>query len=256
MRKILIIGIIFVLIGGVFCGAAYAAGEKYTDLQLTATISEFAAGGISEIHIGNYVADIRIFKSEANSSGIVVKGENLAEEGFVCEQSGGVLNISYNPKKINFGIISFPSFVFEPFWKNRGPVINIYIPEEKYFDGIYIDGGLGNAEITDIRAKSFFISGGVGNLGIKNIYAENLEIDGGLGDVNISGVVEGDIRIDGGVGNVRLNLKGDADDYNIYTKGGLGSIKVGSGRIKPPGGTGKYNINIDGGLGNVDININ
>lgn len=257
MKKILVIGLIFVLIGGVFCGAAYAAGEKYTDSQMTDITSEFAAGGVAGIYIGNYVADIKIIKGEANSNEILIKAENVAENGFLCDVSGGVLNISYDPDKVRFGVISFPSFVFEPFWKNARPVISIYIPEEKYFDEIYIDGGLGNAEIARIQAKSFVVSGGVGNLAIRDIFAESLNIDGGLGDVNISGVVEGDILINGGVGNMRLNLKGDAGDYNIHTQNGLGNVKVtDGGGIIPPVWNGKYNIDIDGGLGNIDISIN
>jgi hypothetical protein len=258
MKKILVIGLIFILIGGIFCGAAYATGEKYADSELADIRFAFAANSVDKINIGNYIAEIKIIKGELNSSEILVTAENVEGEVFVCGQSGGILSISYDPEKLKFGFFHFPTFVFEPFWNNRYPVIKIYIPEEKLFDEIYIEGGLGDTEIAHIEVKSFVIKGGVGNYNIKSIYAEKLYIEGGLGDLKINGEIAGDIKIDGGVGNVRLNLKGDAEDYSVNSNNGIGNIKI-NGKSRPWGDNwyrGIYKIDIDGGLGDVNISIN
>ena len=254
MKKILVVGMIFILIGGVFCGAAYAAGEKYADSKMTNITKTFAVSGIDKIYIEDYVGSIRIFEGENSSGEILIVAENVAETWFRCEQSGETLNISYNPTMIKFGFISLPAFVIEPFW-SKNPSISVYIPEGKQFSEVCFGGGVGDTEIERIQAKSFVINGGLGNYDIKNMYAENLEIKGGVGDVKIGGTIAGDIKINGGVGNIRLNLKGDADDYNVKSKSGLGNIKVGG---KAPSATthGKYNIIIDGGVGDMDININ
>jgi len=254
MRKILIVGMIFILIGGVFCGAAYAAGEKYTESKMGDITSSFDADGVSKINIRDHVAQIRILKAEKNS-GILVKAENVSETGFKCEQSGNTLNISYNPNTIKFGFLSLPAFVAEPFWSNNNPVITIYIPDDKLFEELHFGGGVGDVEIERIQAKSFVIDGGLGSYDVKDIYAESLKIRGGVGDAKIGGTIFGDIKIDGGVGSVMLNLKGELSDYNIKANSGIGDVSV-NGKRPSENSRGIYTIRIDGGVGDVNININ
>ena len=262
MKKILVLGIIFILIGGVFCGAAYAAGEKYVDKKTTDITAEFSASGVDKINVGAHIGTIRIVQSQ-NSGEILVVAENIAENEFECESSGGTLYVAYNPKTVKFGFISLPAFVGEPFWGKKNPAITIYIPKDKLFDEIYFEGGVGDTKIEQISAKSFVLSGGVGNFEVQNIYAEGFLIKGGVGDFKIGGTILGDIEIDGGLGNIRLDLKGDADDYGVKSKSGLGNIKIGG---RPPmdegrsstietSTSGKYKININGGVGNIDINF-
>ena len=253
MKKILIIGIIFILIGGVFCGVAYAAGEKYMDLKLTNFSTNFSAESVSRINIGKHIGDIKIVSGE-NSGELMVRAENVAESGFVCDLSGGCLNISYDPHTIKIGFISVPSFVFEPFWNTKNPVITVYVPDGASLDEVYFDGGVGNTEIDNVKANSFVINGGVGNYSAKNIYAKNIKIEGGVGDAKIQGKIEGDIKINGGVGNVALDLSGDSNDYSVKSDGGVGSVRINGKPAKNTGG-GKYRIDIDGGVGNIDINF-
>ena len=254
MKKILIIGLIFVLVGGVFCGAAYAAGERYADLGVTNVAAIFfAEDGVAKINIGAHVGDVKILKSERNSGDIYVEAENVGETGFVCEQSGDTLNISYNPKK--FGFVPLPDFIIRPFWSAKAPVITIYVPEGTSLEEVYFDGGVGNTEVRQIQTKSFVINGGLGNFDVKDIYSENLKIDGGVGNIKIAGTIAGDVKINGGLGNVRLNLRGEAEDYKIKVNGGLGDIRV-NGNNPKDSKTGKYSMKIDGGVGNIDIIIN
>ena len=273
MKRILIIGIILILLGGVFCGAAYALGEKYVDSQLSGSSAVFSSNEVNKIYISDIVADIKFYKSE--SGDIAVKAENIVESEFKCQLNGGTLEISYNPETIKFGFISLPSFIFEPAWKTNSPVIEVYIPEGKIFDEVYFNGGLGSIETEQLNAKSLIINGGVGDYDIKNIYVESLKIGVGMGSVKIDGIINGDTKIEGGVGdikitgqangnikinagmgNITLNMAGNLWDYNIKADKGLGSINL-NGKKMPDliknGGT--YNIDIDAGVGSIDINI-
>jgi hypothetical protein len=272
MKKILITALIFVLIGAVFCGVAYAVGEQYVGNQLSNSSKNFSAGEINKININDYVAEVMFFKSN-NTNDISVKAENIIIEDFKCEVVNDTLKISYNHKNVRIWGISIPSGVFN--WKNRTPVINIYIPEGKVFDEIYYGGGVGRIVTEELNAKSLIIAGGVGDYNIDNMTVGRLEIGGGVGAVKIHGVVNGNTKIEGGVGEVKiwgqlngdvrlhtgvgsayLDLTGDVGDYNIKASTGIGTLKLNGNHISGSyQSNGKYNLNIDAGVGSIDINI-
>jgi len=272
MKKMLVIGIIFILIGGVFCGAAYAFGERYISAELTDASVSFTAETITKINISEHVAEIKFIKS-GSTGDISVKAENILESEFKCELVNNTLKVSYNPSTIKLGFIVMPTSIFN--WNNRSPVINIYIPEGRSFDEIYFGGGVGRVAAEEINAKSLVLAGGVGEYNINNMNAGNLEIDGGVGSVKLNGTVNGDTKIDGGVGEIKisgqlngniklktgvgstkLDLTGNISDYNIKVDKGVGSIKLNGNKIE---GTyqnnGKYNFDIDAGVGSIDIYI-
>jgi len=274
LKFIIVIAIVFILIGAVFCGAAYAFGGMYVDSKLDNDNSSYASPSVSKIEISDGVANIKLLKSSDDNGEISVKAENILLEYYKCEISGGALKISYNPDKYKFGFISFPSFFFERNMKS--PEINVYIPAGKVLDEIYFKSGVGNISIEEINAESFIIGGGVGNYDIKNMTAGSLRINGGVGDVrfsgiinggtvidgglgnlNISGQANGDIRLKGGVGNVNLNLTGDINDYNIKVDSGVGNIRINGKKTSEftNSSGSKYNIDVDGGLGNINIDI-
>ena len=272
MKKIITIGIVFILIGGVFCGAAYAMGEKYMDSTVTDISGVFSLDSISKINITDNVANIKILKSDGGD--ITVKAENVVEKYFkYFVADGDTLQISYNPSSVKFGFITLPSFVFD--WKNKSPVISVYIPDGKIFDEAKFNGGIGSINAEQINADSLIIEGGVGEYNIKNMIAENLKVNCGMGSVKIDGIINGDTKIEGGVGefkltgqangNIKLNaglgnaaldLNGNIEDYNIKANRGLGDIKLNGGKMPDSlQNGGKYNINIDAGVGNIDIKI-
>ena len=179
MKKILVIGIIFILLGGVFCGAAYAMSEKYVDSKLIDTNASFASEDVGKIYIGDMVASVKFLKAEGRD--IYVKAENIVESEFKCTlKNNYTLDISYNPGAVKFGFISLPSFILEPAWNSKPPVINIYIPDDKMFDEVYFSGGVGSVRVEEINTKSLILNGGVGENDIKNIYVENLKINVGV----------------------------------------------------------------------------
>ncbi|MCL1859689.1 MAG: DUF4097 domain-containing protein [Oscillospiraceae bacterium] len=273
MKKILIIGIILILIGGVFCGAAYAVGERYMDSQVVDVSAAYSSDKVNKINITENVANIKFLRSGGGD--IIVKAENIAESEFKCLLTeDNILQISYNPRSVKFGFINLPSFIFD--WKNKSPVINIYIPEGKIFEEVKFNGGVGSINVEQINAKSLIIGGGVGEYNIKNMITENLRIDGGVGSVKIDGIINGDTKIDGGVGEVKitgqangniklstgvgsadLDLTGNVGDYNFKVNRGVGSIRLNGSKMPDSiQNGGKYNIDINAGVGSINININ
>ena len=269
MKKMFIIAVIFIGAGALFCGAAYAAGSRYVDSNLTDVSAAFTTNDISKIEINEHVAEIKFLKT--NDSEIRVQAENIIESEFECFVNSSKLEISYNPNTVRFGFISLP----RAFITYKTPVITVYIPEGKFFDEVHFGGGVGRTYVEEIITDSLVISGGVGEYDIKNIIAGSLRLDSGVGSVKINGTVNGgsriecgvgevrisgelngDIKLKTGVGSVRLDLSGNPDDYNIKTDSGVGTIKLNGSKM--PGSVnngGKYNLDIDAGVGSINVNI-
>ncbi|MCL2772291.1 MAG: DUF4097 domain-containing protein [Oscillospiraceae bacterium] len=274
-KIIIIIGVVFILAGGLFCGAAYALGENYVDGKTTDISEDFTSGDVNKLNINNTIASVKIFKGDDNAAGsISIQAENVIESELKCDLSNNILTISYNPTTVKFGFITLPSGLFN--WNKSSPVINIYIPADKLFDEVYFTGNIGNINIDDISAKDFTIDSGVGNFSADNMTVSgNLnignrvggsdinavingqtKIDGGVGSINVSGQANGDITINGGVGSINMDLSGSVTAYAYNVKGGLGSIKLNGNKINDSWrSAGDYNIKIDGGVGSININI-
>jgi len=293
MKKMVITGIICVLIGVAFCGAAYAVSDGKVEANLRDKKVSFPAGGVNKIHIKDHVANVKIYKAPAGSEEIVISAENIIIEEFKASESGGVLTVSYNPRTVKFGVISLLKLNFGKI--NKMSVINIYIPENKTLDSFYFDGGVGTIYAEYIAAGTVTLDGGVGTSDLNNITAGSLKINGGVGTVKIAGAaVNGDTKIEGGVGTVdvsgrfngdtvidggvgtidfageingnlklstgvgsaNISLKGNVDDYNIKADKGVGTIRLNGNKIPDSiKNGGKYDIKIDAGVGSININI-
>ena len=270
MKVIIIIGLICILIGAIFCGVAYAVGGRYVNSQVTDITTEFNADNVNKININEIVANVNIIKS-GGTRDIIIEAEKIIESEFKCELLSNTLKISYNPSQFKFGFINIPSFIYD--WRNT-PVINIYIPGDKIFDEIYFNGGVGNINAEAINTQSFVISGGVGDFDMKNLTASSLEInsgvgnvkingtimgdtkiDGGVGNVKISGILKGNIKLSGGVGNTNLDLTGNVRDYDFKVDKGVGNVKLNGNKIETVRNDGKYIIDINAGVGDININI-
>jgi len=255
MKKMIATGIICLLIGVAFCGAAYAMNDGNSSSDLSDTKHSFSADGISKIHIKDHVANVKIFKASGNDNTgeIIIKAENIVASELIISDNGGTLSLSYNPRTAKFGIISLPRLNFNK--PNKMSVINIYIPEGKVFDYINLDGGVGTVYAEYLNAGSIIVDGGVGTYDIKDMTAKNLKVNGGVGTVKIAGaVVNGETKIDGGVGSIDIisaQLNGDAK-----IDGGVGTIDFSgeiNGNLKLSTGVGSANLNLKGDAGDYDI---
>ena len=81
-----------------------------------------------------------------------------------------------------------------------------------------------------------------------------------MGNLTYTGELHNGVEEDCGIGNITLNLDGNADEYSVDAKVGLGSVKF-NGMSKS--GIGTFNCNgqqinhfsVNCGMGNVTIKI-
>jgi len=272
MKKMLTTALICIGVGLAVCGVAYAVSGNSTDENLTDTIVYFSSDDVNKINIKEHVSAIKIFKSTDNSSDIMIKAENIIAEAFSAVEKNGSLEISYNPHTSKIGNISLPKINLG---LNKTAVINIYIPEEKIFEEVRFEGGVGTVNAEHIKTGSIIINGGVGTYNISGMIAENLKVDGGVGTIKIDGTVNGDTKIDGGVGTIditgqlngnikldtgvgsaNLRLTGDINDYNVKANSGVGTIRINGYKASDlKKSEGKYNFNIDAGVGSINVSI-
>ena len=160
-------------------------------------------------------------------------------------------------------------------YDNNSKII-IYIPENYNFKEIKIDLGVsganieklntekleldistGKCEINNIITKYMNVNSGTGEMLINNSKIENLEFDGGVGNTIINCEITNKAKIEAGIGNIEINLIGTKEDYKIYSKTGIGDLKVENIKLKNNEviGTGLVSINVEAGIGRTEINF-
>lgn len=165
-------------------------------------------------------------------------------------------------------------------WFNQSEQTEIIVtvPKDILFDKVKIEAGSGELDISNLQTKNLDFDVGAGNVIISNMLVENkADIDGGAGKVVIkdsslntldldvgvgefqiqNSILQGNSDIDAGIGKLEINLKGNANDYEILPKRGLGSFTIGNNEIEDNKtyGEGQNKIRIDAGVGKVDISF-
>lgn len=133
--------------------------------------------------------------------------------------------------------------------------VTLYLPEDTIYDKIYINGGAGNINIENLKAKNLEMSLGVGGSEIKNLEAGKAEISTGIGDTNIIAIEVEDAKISTGIGKVSIGLKSKAEDYTIKASKGIGSITLNGSSVGDDSniGSGTRKLDISGGIGSINI---
>lgn len=153
--------------------------------------------------------------------------------------------------------------------------ITIYIPENTKLNEVSIDTGIsetsienlisnrldldlgmGNFKMNNSTSSRTEISTGAGEVVLENIEFGNLDLETGVGMCTIFGVLTGNANIECGVGELNVSL--DGEDYTVFTKTGIGNIKVNNQKANNNEkiGNGKNRIVVEGGIGSVNINFN
>ncbi|MBR1377171.1 MAG: DUF4097 family beta strand repeat protein [Bacilli bacterium] len=151
--------------------------------------------------------------------------------------------------------------------------IKVYLPTEKQFDSVKINGGAGNIEIVNLTAKnvdfelgagkvtvgnleanlSFALDGGAGDFKLNSGYLNNADIDMGVGNFIIRATLNGKADIDMGVGNLDIDLVDEIDNYTFDIDKGIGNVTIDGKNVSGRLGSGNTLIEIDGGVGNIKI---
>lgn len=156
-------------------------------------------------------------------------------------------------------------FSFNIFGQTQENYVKLYLPEDQIYDSLYVDAGMGDVSLGNIKAKSIELNLSLGDLtgdivesdrftavldngsfyvGVCN--TQNLSVENDLGDIAIDSLEIGsqgnielnlgnlDIKycsfnrldINNSLGNVKMCLKGTEDDYQMDLQTDLGTISV------------------------------
>ena len=125
-------------------------------------------------------------------------------------------------------------------------------------DQLNISAGAGNISGVNIISQEVKIDGGVGSVDFENVDFEDADLNCGVGNINLQGILTGDNKIDCGVGEVKLDINGNAEDYELDVDSGVGNIRVNGNKVSDDHkiNSGAPNsIKIDGGVGDVSVDI-
>ena len=153
--------------------------------------------------------------------------------------------------------------------------VNVTIPQEQTFEKVRIVSGAGTlyvgrlwsesvvvrlgageVQIGDLKASNFaHIEKGAGAIEIENGEIHNLKLDVGVGEVGVNAILTGTAQINAGVGELRLNLLGDAEDYNVIVKRGFGNSMINGcdWRNGNTYGAGANHVEVNGGMGLISV---
>lgn len=193
-----------------------------------------------------------------------VVAENVSKN-YSCKVENGTLKVIDKTKNV----LKFND-------KNT-PKITVYIPESFYFDTVNLDLGVGETNISSLKAdrididcgagelnvdylearEKISIDGGVGEFTIKDSVMNDLDFDAGVGESNITAKLTGKCEIDTGVGQTIIKLIDfDESKGKITTNKGIGEIRVNGRSAKPEDSFGNGNediIKISGGVGEIKL---
>ena len=177
---------------------------------------------------------------------------------------------------IRYGLSPFGTFTIEntytiPYiglWTHRDsqeanhPRILIRVPANTKLDllRLHIGAGSFTAKEVDITCARSYIDVGAGNIILNKIISNATGFKCGMGNINYTGELYNLVNIDCGMGNITLNLRGNAENYSVDAKVGLGSVKLND---MSKSGIGTFNCNgkqinhfsINCGMGNVTIRL-
>lgn len=193
-----------------------------------------------------------------------VVAENVSKN-YSCKVENGTLKVIDKTKNV----LKFND-------KNT-PKITVYIPESFYFDTVNLDLGVGETNISSLKAdrididcgagelnvdylearEKISIDGGVGEFTIKDSVMNDLDFDAGVGESNITAKLTGKCEIDTGVGQTIIKLIDfDESKGKITTNKGIGEIRVNGRSAKSEDSFGNGNediIKISGGVGEIKL---
>lgn len=146
-------------------------------------------------------------------------------------------------------------------------IITVYVPNNFTLDDVNIATKAGTINIDYLKAKTLDISLNAGEINIKNIDVidvakisnnageididkssfNNLDLNLNVGEVNINTILTGNSKLSVNVGELNVNLLDNISNYNIYSKKGLGNIKIQNENITS-------NTTIGNGINKIDLN--
>lgn len=277
MKKLMLIGLLLLILGGVGVGLTFTEAQKNEQQTLSTDISE---ENINELFVKVKNSSVTVERSSQEDIVVTYTG-NTNQNKLVTDVHGTELFVEV--KSSHWKLVSFDFFA-------RGNKLTIALPE-KLYDKIKVDSKNGSIHIANLDTEQLdvktangsitteAIAGNVdaytdnGSVNAKNITGSiTAETSNGrirlahiTGDVtgkteNGSVVFENDkvtqqIALTSSNGSVTLELSERLDDVTLNLKTELGTIKInGDKNWHPVVGAGTYDVQLKTELGSIKIN--
>lgn len=126
-------------------------------------------------------------------------------------------------------------FFFNPgslSWDDEPFYVNLYVPEDQYFNLLKVSSESGNVEIGNIQAKEIEIHAEYGNLNADSLTGDKISIDADSGKIKLGDIACDNLDITNDYGDVSANSF-EASDKAVITleSGNLDLSRLESGRL-------------------------
>lgn len=258
---LLVGGIISAIISGGML-MAHIFGGWYDTESIAGVTEVIEVGEVTPENLTGLYIDVKA------TSVVITRGEE-----FKLESDEGIIKVSRGNNAL---YIQEKDFNLLTDWGTRGRELKLTLPEDwDALETLRLNAGAGRVEVRDLQVRNLELDLGAGKTELHNVMAterakvkggagylavhgsemKNLDLDMGVGKVELGVKLSGSNQIDAGVGKLELNLRGDAEDYRVKVKKGLGSITLDDEKMADGAswGEGAALVDIDGGVGAIEI---
>ncbi|MDR0949069.1 MAG: DUF4097 domain-containing protein [Lachnospiraceae bacterium] len=266
MKVLLIVGLIFILLGGGLYLVIHTVFRTTLEESLPISgpfsfLRNFVRidGDLFDIEEKTFYSDkqsvlsgdvdtMQIQTGTVINLAIDVGGANLrikdSQDGSFWLKTDDVDEYQVYEEDGTFYLKSITTNVFNVI--DRGGYIDLYIPLEYEYEEIDLSIGAVNAQVESLRAENITLNVGAGNMELNLLSGEKIEIKVGAGNMSVADidVKELNAKVDAGnldivaakineeatlqcnVGNLDLQLQSEVNDYNFDLDIAMGKITI------------------------------
>jgi len=253
-KKILLIALIAVFVGGTLATVAWGLGastgliwdggirvNNATRIELDETLSPF-----DEIELSVGVSNVTL----RHGDGFRIEGHHYGVITYEVRGNRLVVHSSARNRFVLFG------------W-NRGGGGNVIVtlPWDTTLEVASLTVGVGNVYVQNVSLHNVTLESGVGDVHVQDADLHNAVLESGVGNVRASGLFTGRNHFTSGVGDVNLHLSGPRAEFSYSIEAGVGNITINGTRqggalgssLSHVASTPLGTLQIESGVGNVSV---
>lgn len=188
-------------------------GEYYSGERFIETYK-----GVKEIEVDVYASWVNIYTEEGLQDEVRVECQNIPSDmQYNAHIDNGKLKIETR-KKVSSGA--------------KDAEVDIYIPQDAYFEQAGVHIGAGSLSVDGLRAKKMEVEVGAGAGDVSGIETEELDAKVGAGELILAGDVKKDAELECRAGSLLATLAGKKTDFNYKTDTSGGTVLLGNDEMQ------------------------
>ena len=187
-------------------------GKKYTGTGKSCDITVDDSQHARFLSIEGDATNVKILRGD--DANICIEGSNVVGDvTATMEGSKCVIENSTGFDQFSIGGSSYSEII-------------VYVPRDMELEGIDVDLGAGELEVSDIIVGTCDMDMGAGNVVMTDVVCDTLDVDCGAGNFTFTGSIKKSGDFDMAAGNLDMTLD-NYDDCNFKIEAALGHVKVG-----------------------------